>query len=176
MEALLGGLFKEVGPFLAEYGIWGLIVLTFAEASFLPVFPEVLLIPMSLFNPTLAPLYALAATLSSTAGGLFGRWLGLKAGRPLLERFVSAGRIKNVEHWFQRYGGWAVGLAALTPVPYKVFTIASGVFGVPVRLVFWGSLLGRGIRFSLQAFAIFFLGEDAEDFLTRHTEELTLFL
>lgn len=173
-EFLSAGLVRDITDFLAAYGLWGLLALTFAEASFLPVFPEVLFIPMALINPSLALFYALAATLSSTSGGLFGRWIGLKAGRPLLERLASGRKARLIEDWFQRYGAWAVGLAALTPAPYKFFTIASGVFGVAARPVVLGSFFGRGTRFFTEALVIMLAGERAEEFLARYADELLL--
>lgn len=173
-EFLSAGLVQDITNFLAAYGLWGLIALTFAEASFLPVFPEVLFIPMVLINPSLGPFCALVATLSSTSGGLFGRWIGLKAGRPLLERLAPGRKARLIEDWFQRYGGWAVGLAALTPAPYKFFTIASGVFGVAARPVILGSLFGRGARFFAEALVIMLVGEPAEELLARYADELLL--
>ncbi|MBC7347000.1 MAG: DedA family protein [Clostridia bacterium] len=165
---------EQLMDLLTGYGVWGLAVVAFVEASFFPVPPDVLLIPLALMQPSLALVYAVVTTLSSTAGGLFGRWIGLKAGRPLLARFASGKRIQEVETWFERYGGWAVAFAALTPVPYKVFTIAAGVFRVPVLPVLWGSLGGRAVRFFFEALVIMFLGEKALDFLARYTGPLTL--
>ncbi|MGB9886242.1 MAG: YqaA family protein [Moorellales bacterium] len=159
---------------LGQYGLWGLALVSFIEAVFFPVPPDVLLIPMAVVNPDWALSYALVTTLSSAAGGLAGRWLGIKAGRPLLSRFASAGVMRQVETWFAHYGGWAVAFAALTPVPYKVFTIASGVFGVGWRPVLWGSLAGRGARFFFEAGVIMALGDRAVEFLGRYTGPVTL--
>lgn len=159
---------------LTRYGVWGLVVVAFAEASFFPVPPDTLLIPLALVRPSQALFYALLTTLFSTAGGLFGRWIGLKAGRPLLERFASAKTIRDLEGWFRHYGGWAVAFAALTPIPYKAFTLASGVFGVAVPPVLWGSLAGRGLRFFFEAIMVMLLGEQALDFLARYTGPVTL--
>jgi undecaprenyl-diphosphatase len=157
----------------ARYGVWGLLIVAFAEASFFPVPPDALLIPLAMVNASMALAYALLTTLSSTAGGLFGRWLGIKVGRGLLTRVVSPKLIHHLERWFTRYGGWAVAFAALTPVPYKAFTIASGVFGVPPGPVLWGSLVGRGARFFFEALVVLFMGEQAQDFLTRYSGPIT---
>lgn len=165
---------EPLAQMLTYYGVWGLVAVAFAEASFFPIPPDALLIPLALINPSQALTYALLTTLFSTAGGLFGRWIGLRAGRPLLERFASAKRIREIEGWFSRYGGWAVAFAALTPIPYKAFTIASGVFGVAVQPVLWGSLAGRGLRFFFEAIVIIVLGDRAVDFLARYTGPVTL--
>jgi membrane protein YqaA with SNARE-associated domain len=159
---------------LGQYGLWGLALVAFIEAIFFPVPPDVLLIPMAVVSPSQGLLYALITTLSSTAGGLVGRWLGMKAGRPLLARFASARAIRQVEAWFAQYGGWAVAFAALTPVPYKVFTIASGVFGVGLLPVLWGSLGGRGARFFFEAVVIMALGNEAVELLGRYSGPITL--
>ncbi|HHV62966.1 MAG TPA: DedA family protein [Firmicutes bacterium] len=158
---------------LASYGIWGLVVVAFIEASFFPVPPDILLIPLALIDPLKALWYALLCTLASTAGGVFGQWIGLKAGRPLLEHFASQRHIHLVEKWFKRYGGLAVAFAALTPIPYKVFTIAAGVFKVGVRPVIWGSLLGRGLRFFFEAGMILLMGKHAVDYLARYSGPIT---
>ena len=107
--------------FLLDHGLIGLIITAFAEASFFPLPPDVILIPLSLLRPQLGFLYAAVATVASSLGGVFGALLGFYLGRPVLEYFSSQKRIDQVAGLFHRYGGWAVALAALTPIPYKVF-------------------------------------------------------
>ncbi|HAA88984.1 MAG: Phosphoesterase PA-phosphatase related protein [Thermoanaerobacterales bacterium 50_218] len=161
---------------LLRYGALGLIVVAFAEASFFPVPPDALLIPMVLAAPENAVLYALICTLASAAGGLFGHFLGKRAGRPLLNRLAPERYLLKVEELFQRFGGWAVAFAALTPIPYKVFTIAAGVFLVRKRILFLSSLLGRGLRFYLEALTVEFMGPAAVDFLKQYSGPLTFAL
>ncbi len=157
----------------ADHGMWGLIIVAFMEASFFPVPPDLILIPLTLINPVEGLWYALLCTLFSTLGALFGRWIGLKVGRPVLERFGSSKQIETVKRWFHSYGGWAVAFAGLTPIPFKVFTIASGVFGVRLRPVILGSLVGRGLRFFFEVFAIITMGDNAVEYLRQYSGWIT---
>ncbi|HHT70372.1 MAG: YqaA family protein [bacterium] len=154
--------------FLLDHGLIGLIITAFAEASFFPLPPDVILIPLSLLRPQLGFLYAAVATVASSLGGVFGALLGFYLGRPVLEYFSSQKRIDQVAGLFHRYGGWAVALAALTPIPYKVFTIAAGVFRVRLWVVLTASLAGRGLRFFLEALAVFLWGDEATSFISNY--------
>ena len=160
--------------FLINHGLIGLIITAFAEASFFPLPPDVILVPLSLLNPKLSFLYAALTTIFSSLGGVLGAVLGLKLGRPLLERFSSRERIDKVARLFTRYGGWAVALAALTPIPYKVFTIAAGVFKVRLWVVLTASLAGRGLRFFLEASAVYLWGDRATAFISTYLGPVTV--
>lgn len=167
---------EEATRVLAQFGASGLVITAFAEASFFPIPPDVILIPLCLLRPGLGFWYALLTTVSSSLGGLFGTFIGLRFGRPLLRRFASPERIAQVEELFNRYGGWAVALAALTPIPYKVFTIAAGVFRVSPWVVLTASLGGRGLRFFLEAGAIYLWGEQATALLEKYLGPVTIAL
>lgn len=160
--------------FLLDHGPLGLIITAFAEASFFPLPPDVILVPLSLMKPNLSFFYAALATVASSVGGVFGALLGLYLGRPLLEHFSSQKRIDQVAKLFNRYGGWAVALAALTPIPYKVFTIAAGVFKVRLWVVLTASLAGRGLRFFLEALAVFLWGDEATTFISTYLGPITV--
>lgn len=154
-------MFEQLIPVLEAYGILGLAILAFAESSFFPVFPDFLLIPMCLAKPEKALLYALVATLASAAGACFGYTLGKYIGSPLLHRFTCSATVDKIERAFQSYGAWAVLLAGLTPLPYKLFTISSGIFTVPLPRFFVATLVGRGLRFVVEALLIMIVGEKA---------------
>ncbi|MBO8128382.1 MAG: DedA family protein [Peptococcaceae bacterium] len=145
--------------FFIEYGTLGLFFVAFAEASFLPVFPDLILIPLALLTTKLALWYALICTAGSVLGALFGHFLGLRCGRPLLDKFFSRKKIERVEHLYGKYGGWAIVIAGFTPLPYKLFTISAGVFKVKRSVLLIASLIGRGARFFLIALLIMFAGE-----------------
>lgn len=162
--------------FLQKSGVIGLFLVSFFEASVFPLPPEMLLLPMAVMNPSMAIFYAAVTTAGSTAGGVFGYFLGLRAGRRLLMRFVSGERISRVERLFARYGGWAVAVAGFTPIPYKVFTIASGVFRIRKQVFVTASLLSRGARFVLEAALIEALGEQAIAFIKTYFGPLTVAL
>lgn len=176
MSSLIVSWLADAQGALAAYGVWGLVLVAFTEAICFPIPPDAILLPLALTSPQRALWYALICTLASTAGGLVGRQLGLLLGRPLLARLATATQIDRVDGWFQRYGGWAVGLAALTPIPYKVFTIAAGVFYMGLGPVLWGSLLGRGVRFFLEGGVVLLLGSAAPYYLNRYLGPATLIL
>jgi membrane protein YqaA with SNARE-associated domain len=126
----------------------GLFIITFIEASFSPIPPEVLLIPLCIIDPENAIFYGIIATIASVLGALLGYWIGLKGGRPLARRFVKPNQMKSVENYFNNYGAWAIGLAALTPIPFKVFTITAGTLkfkSIPKFIL--ASAVGRAGRF-----------------------------
>jgi membrane protein YqaA with SNARE-associated domain len=159
---------------LMDYGVWGLIAVSFADSSFFPIPPDVLLIPLAIANPENALLYALYTTVASVVGALFGWWIGKKLGRPILVYLFSEQRIQKVEEYFKKYGPMALLIAGLTPVPYKIFTIFAGVSGVRIRtLVIW-SIIGRGIRFFLEGAIILILGAKAKPFIEENFTMLTL--
>ncbi|WRP06825.1 YqaA family protein [Rossellomorea aquimaris] len=159
---------------LLDYGVWGLILVSFADSSFFPIPPDVLLIPLAIANPDSALLYALYTTIASVIGALLGWWIGKKLGRPILVYFFSEKRIQKVEEYFNKYGAMALLIAGLTPVPYKIFTIFAGVSGVKIRVLIIWSIIGRGIRFFLEGAIILALGAKAKPFIEENFTLLTL--
>ena len=156
---------------------WALLVLalhSFTESIFNPIPIDPLLISMSVLQPKLALLYAGVGAGSSVAGALVGYWLGQRWGRPLLLKFVTAEKVDRVEGLFQRYGSWAVLIAAITPIPYKVFTITAGVLEMDRRSFLIVSIIGRGARFFLVAGLILLFGPTIERFLGTGFEVLTV--
>ncbi len=135
-------------------GVWGLFILSFIESSFFPIPPDVLLIVLILATPEQWIWLASVCTIASVLGGMFGYWIGVMGERVILEKFFSHDKIARVHKLFERYGAWAVFIAAFTPIPYKVFTIAAGVFYISLKKFIIASLIGRGMRFFLFAFLI----------------------
>lgn len=153
--------------FFLQNGAIGLFVLAFAEASFFPIPPDIVLIPLTVMYPAGGLYYAGITSIASTLGGMFGYFIGIRAGRPLLSRFVRKENIYKIEDMFARYGGWAVAVAGFTPIPYKVFTIASGVFRMNIATFFIAALLSRSARFFLESVVIMALGENAVAYLNK---------
>ncbi len=138
--------------------------LSFAESSFFPVPPDVMLVPMCLAQPRKGWGYALNCTLSSVAGGLLGYLIGRLAFdwlQPWLMQSIYADAFHRAVNAFETWGFWYILLAGFTPIPYKIFTISAGVVGMPLVPFFAGSLLGRGGRFFLVAALVRMLGDDA---------------
>ena len=140
-----------------------LALLTASESIFFPLPTDPLLIALALRNQDAALLLAALTIAASVLGGVVGHWLGRRFGRPLLARLHS-GRVERVEGMFQRWGFWAVAIAGLTPIPYKVFTIAAGAFDIPRTQFVLASIVGRGVRFGTYGVLIFFWGDRFEEF------------
>src|SRR3989338_6715339 len=118
-----------------DYGTIALFIIAFAESSFFPIPPDVLLIALSIISPQIALFYATVSTVGSVSGGSFGYLIGLKGGRPILEKFFSHEKIQLVHNYFERYEAWAIGIAAFTPIPYKFFIVAGLImlFGAEIK-------------------------------------------
>lgn len=142
------------------FGELGLFLVSLAESSVFPVPPDVLLIPLVLFSPDLSLYYAGIATTGSVLGGIVGYWIGVKGGRPVARRLFSERRLQDVEGYFERYGAWIIMLAGFTPLPYKVFTITSGIVRMNMLKFVLASLVGRGIRFFAVALVVSAYGEE----------------
>lgn len=153
--------------FFIQNGAWGLFILSFTEASFFPIPPDIVLLPLAMISPGKALYYAAITSIASALGGVFGYLIGKRAGRPLLSRFIKEENFHKIEDMFSRYGGWAVAVAGFTPIPYKVFTIASGVFRMNFTTFFIATVLSRSARFFLEGAFILALGEKAMAYIDR---------
>ncbi len=150
---MLDGLKTWTLTLVQQYGQLGLFLIAFAESSFFPIPPDVLIVALVLPPMNHDPLLtSIVCTAGSVAGAVAGWGIGRWGGRPLLNRLFQAEKVQRVEQMYDRYGVWAVLLAAFTPIPYKVFTIASGVFRLGLVGFIGVSVIGRGARFILVAF------------------------
>ena len=157
-----------------------LVVLAFAESSFFPVPPDVLLIPLCLAAPGRALWLATICTGASVLGGMLGYLIGMFAfvsvGRPLLEFYGAIEGFETLGDLYRTYDAWAVGLAGFTPIPYKVFTIAAGFFTINFPVFVVASAAGRGGRFFLLALLLRWFGEPIKAFIDRYFNWLALLL
>lgn len=163
-----------IEQWLLEYGVLGLFLVSFTESSFFPIPPDVMLIPMGINQPSSALWYAFVTTAGSVLGALLGWYIGKKVGRPVLKFFISEEKIQKVENYFSKYGSMAILIAGFTPIPYKVFTIFSGISKVKIRVLLFWSLIGRGARFFLEAAIILMLGEKAKPFIENNFTMITI--
>ena len=160
----------------SPYADPALFVLAFAESSVFPVPPDVLLMALTLGNPSWGLYYAAIATVGSVLGGMFGYLIGWWGGMPILLRLIGHDRVARVHDTFERYEGWAILIAGLTPVPYKVFTIGAGAFYVNFRVFVLASLLSRGARFFLVAGTLQLLGPWVKEVLEQYFNLFTIVL
>jgi membrane protein YqaA with SNARE-associated domain len=154
---------------------WYLGGLSFAESSFFPVPPDVMLAPMTLARPVDAWRLAALTTAASVAGGVLGYLIGYFAIDLVEPWMVSAGHWEGylqVREWFQTWGFWAVLAAGFSPIPYKLFTIAAGALAMFLPVFVLASLVGRGGRFFLVAGLIRWGGAPMAAQLRRHVEFL----
>ena len=158
-----------------RYAARYLALLSFAESSFFPVPPDVMLAPMSMARPERAMSYAAITTLASVVGGLFGYLIGFFA-FDLVEPWVHAAgyweKYLQVRGWFDVWGFWAILIAGFSPIPYKVFTIAAGTLSMNLPLFVAGSALGRGGRFFLVAGLLSWGGPRMESVLRTYIERI----
>jgi membrane protein YqaA with SNARE-associated domain len=150
---------------------WALVGVAFAESSFFPIPPDILLIPMVLARRAKAWRYAVIATASSVIGGLAGYLIGAflfeEIGRPLLEFYGYSARFQEFANTYNEWGGWIVFAAGLTPFPYKVVTIASGTTGLDILVFTVASVAARGGRFFVVAALLYWIGPPVRAFIER---------
>ncbi|MEL7310626.1 MAG: YqaA family protein [Pseudomonadota bacterium] len=156
-----------------RFAVYWLAGLSFAESSFFPIPPDVMLAPMALAKRQRAFFYAAVTTIASVIGGLFGYLIGawmLGSIEPwLLESGYAEGYLKARE-WFDSYGIWVVFLAGFSPIPYKVFTIGAGAAAMNLPGFLLASIVGRGARFFLVSSLIVLGGEKMETQLRRYVD------
>ena len=155
--------------------VWFLSAISFAESSFFPVPPDVMLAPMCLGSPKKAWHYALITTLCSVAGGLLGYAIGFLAIdtiMPYLDTSSYHDTYLKAVSIFDEWGFWALFVAGFSPIPYKVFTIAGGAASMPLLPFVLASLIGRGARFFLVAGLMAWGGEKMENYLHRIVDRL----
>lgn len=176
MKGLFGRLYDMVLRWAAHRrATWILGLLSFAESSFFPVPPDVMLAPMVMARPRRAWLLATITTLTSVAGGLLGYLLGyyaLELILPLLERLNYTEHYYLAQSWFERWGFWIVLIAGFSPIPYKLFTIAAGAAALNPLVFICASLVGRGGRFYLVAGILAWGGPRLEPWLRTYIERI----
>lgn len=154
---------------------WYLGFMSFAESSFFPVPPDVMLAPMCMAKPSKAWFFALLTTLTSVLGGVFGFMIGyfaLDAILPWLETSSYWPAYETAVTWFKDYGFLAIFIAGFSPIPYKVFTIAAGAMHMALLPFVAASLVGRGLRFFLVAGLMAWGGPKMEASLHRYIDRI----
>jgi membrane protein YqaA with SNARE-associated domain len=161
-------------------GTWVLAGIAFAESSFFPIPPDVLQIALGLSKPKRSFWYALVSSVSSVAGGIFGYFIGYflyeSVGRAIIDVYHLQPTFELVGGYYKAQAFWWIFAAAFTPIPYKVFTIAAGVYHgfVPLSVLVLASAIGRPARFFLVGSLIYFFGPKIKNFIDRYFNWLTL--
>ncbi len=154
---------------------WLLYGLSFIEAIFFPVMPELMLAPMCLAQPKRGWRFAAISLLGSLMGMFIGYAIGhyaIEMATPFIERMGYAAQFESIKQQAAANGFLLLVIAGFTPIPFKIFTLASGAVGMPLLPFFFGALIGRGKRVFLVAAAIRLGGEKAEAKLRQYIEPI----
>ena len=154
-----------------RHAVPALFLVAFIESSVFPIPPDVLIIPMVLAARQRAWIIAGVATVGSVLGGVVGYAIGLflyeAAAQPLLAFYGYGAKFLEFQDRYQEWGAWIVFFAGLTPFPYKVITIASGVVQMDLAIFVLASILARGGRFFIAAGLLWYFGPPIRDFIER---------
>lgn len=160
------------------YSTWALLLLAFSESSFFPVPPDVLLIALAVAKPSKALRYALVCSVGSVLGGCLGYLIGYEfmaaVGQKIVDFYGLTDKVAYIQSLYQQYDAWAVGIAGFTPIPYKVFTIAAGMFKIDFPVFIVASLLSRSARFFLVGGLIYKFGPSIQGFIDRYFNTLAV--
>ena len=161
-----------------KYSSWILSIVSFAESSFFPIPPDILLIPMIIANKAKAWIYAFICTFSSVLGGVAGYAIGYffynSVGILIIEAYHLSDSFNAFESYYNEYGILIVLGAGFTPFPFKFITIASGVFNLNIFLFILTAIIARGLRFYLLAGLLFIFGEKIKTLIDKYFNILAI--
>lgn len=160
-------LLSQMNNLFQSLGVQGLALNSFIESFFLVPPPDILLVAMDLAKPEKALYYAFICTIFSALGGVVGYLIGFWGGRPVFN-FLFRNKheqFDNVEKLYNKYGMVAVFFSAFTPIPYKIFTIASGILNMNFPQFVAASFFGRGLRFYLVSIVLMLFGETIREYI-----------
>ncbi len=153
-----------------------LAAISFAESSFFPVPTVLMMAPMALARPHRAWWLATITTLTSVLGGIAGYLIGMflfdTLGQPIIDFYHAQDKFDHLQSWFDEWGVWVVFLAGVTPIPYKLFTLSSGLLGLAFLPFVFASLVGRSIQFFIAAAIAYFGGATLEEGLRKWVDWL----
>lgn len=156
---------------------YALFAVAFAESSFFPIPPDVMLIPMVVAERAKAWYFATITTVGSVLGGVAGYLIGYflfdQIGKPILEFYGKADALTEFATWFHEWGPVIVVIGGLTPFPYKVVTITAGVVAMPFIPFFLWSIIGRAPRFFMVAGLLYYFGPPIREFIERRLTLVT---
>jgi membrane protein YqaA with SNARE-associated domain len=160
------------------HGAWALFALAFAESSFFPIPPDVLLVALSISRPARAFFFAAVCSVGSVLGGMLGYAIGLYfmeiIGYNIIHLYGLADKFAYVQELYRTYDAWAVGIAGFTPIPYKAFTITAGAFQINFFVFIVASAVSRSLRFFIVSSLIYRYGSGIKEFIDKYFNLLTL--
>lgn len=155
-----------------------LFIISFIESSFFPVPPDVLLIPLCIGKPKKALRFALICTVGSVLGGVLGYYIGMffmeGLGYKIIDFYNIGEEFIKVKSLFHEHGALAIGIAGFTPIPYKVFTIASGVMNFSILSLVLTSFVARGLRFFIVSILLYKYGDKVREFIEKYFNILSI--
>jgi membrane protein YqaA with SNARE-associated domain len=163
-------MFEQFTEIFMQYGIWGLFGLAFLDSFIFPVPPFFLQIGMSLVDPGSALRYATVAFTGSVLGAPIGYLLGRWLGKPILNKLLPEKWTAMATEQFAKNGDAAVLIGSFTPIPFKVFTILTGVFNYSLTKLLLFAILGRGLKFFLIGVLFHLYGKHAKVLLDDYLE------
>ena len=162
----------------SPYGTLALFILAFAESSFFPIPPDVLLIALAISKPKRSFYYGVICIAGSVTGGMFGYLLGWQLmetiGYPILNFYGITDKFQMISDLYHKYDAWAVGIAGFTIIPYKVFTITAGATKINFPVFLLASALGRGGRFMIVSALIFIFGARIKTYIDKYFDLLSI--
>jgi len=160
------------------YGTWALFLLAFAESSFFPIPPDVLLIALAIAIPPKALKYALICSAGSVLGGCFGYLIGWQfmagVGDSIIEFYHLTEKWVYIENLYRQYDAWAIAIAGFTPIPYKLFTISAGAFKINFAVFVFASAVSRSARFFIVGGLIYLFGPKIQSFIDKYFDILAV--
>ena len=173
---LFSNIYKKVIEYSKhKYAERYLGALSFAESSFFPIPPDIMLIPMSMAQPSKWFRFALLTTITSVLGGVAGYFIGTWAIdwlQPVIADWGYTEKFEQVKALFDRWGVWAVLAAGFSPIPYKLFTITAGILSMAFLPFVIASAVGRGLRFFLVSGLVAKVGPTMEPLIVKYIEWL----
>ncbi|BBB92087.1 MAG TPA: VTT domain-containing protein [Methylomusa anaerophila] len=149
---------EAIIDFCRENGVYGLMLLAFADSFVSPIMPDIIMVPLCLAEPDKAIFYSFLATISSVAGGFIGYSLGARLGPVCIVRFIPPHHWETIRNLVEKHGAWAVFWGAIMPIPYKFVSISAGVLGLNRNLFLIVTIIGRSKRFLLEGILLYYFG------------------
>ena len=160
------------------YGSWALFILAFCESSFFPIPPDVLLIALAVAVPKKSLKYALICSAGSVLGGCLGYFIGWQfmtgIGNKIIDIYGLTHKFDYIRDLYVTYDAWAVGIAGFTPIPYKLFTISAGAFGINFPVFIFASAISRSARFFIIGALIYYFGPSIQIFIEKYLNILSI--